>query len=426
MRRSVGVCVALGLTEIMFPAAARAEASACAREIRRDNLVICALSQSLSAKAEREGVRAAEARRVAAKPVLPENPVLAVSVARRVGAGSGSTINWYAELSQQIEVGGQRGARRRTAEAEAEAQTERLRATKREAALEAYGRYFDALAARDELGVAKLLEENSARVVDAAKGAAAAGAASDVDADVADALRIHCSEQRISAELAVARTRAALLSLLGLDPAGDTRVEGALLPIAGVRTAVHTRGVAPAARPEVRALEAESRAHHARADYFRRARIPNPTLSVFAQRDGFDEKVFGVGVALPIPLPQPVGRTYAGESAESDALGRRSATKARRRRRELRLELTQALRGYDASLRATALYTPERVARAERGLAAISEQLAAGRLGIRDVVVEQQALVDLLRASIEAKKKLCLASLELARAAGLALERGEP
>jgi len=36
-------------------------------------------------------------------------------------------------------------------------------------------------------------------------------------------------------------------------------------------------------RPEVLALEAEKHAHQSKADFYRKARVPNPTLSVFAE-----------------------------------------------------------------------------------------------------------------------------------------------
>src|SRR3954463_14451539 len=59
------------------------EASGCSSRVTRANLVQCALSASLRVEAERRELEAAEARRTALTPLLPSNPVLALSLARR-------------------------------------------------------------------------------------------------------------------------------------------------------------------------------------------------------------------------------------------------------------------------------------------------------------------------------------------------------
>ena len=60
-----------------------------------------------------------------------------------------------------------------------------------------------------------------------------------------------------------------------------------------------------------------------------------------------------------------------------------------------------------------ALYTPERKARAEQGLASMAAQIESGRLGIRDAIVAQEALVGLLIAELDARRRLCLSSVEI-------------
>jgi cobalt-zinc-cadmium efflux system outer membrane protein len=68
------------------------------------------------------------------------------------------------------------------------------------------------------------------------------------------------------------------------------------------------------------------------------------------------------------------------------------------------------------------LFEPEKLARAEAAIGAITRELEARRLSVRDALIAQQALVDMLQAGLEAKLRLCLASVEAARAAGLPLE----
>jgi cobalt-zinc-cadmium efflux system outer membrane protein len=175
-------------------------------------------------------------------------------------------------------------------------------------------------------------------------------------------------------------------------------------------------------RPEWLALRHTQVASAQRVDLLRRSRIPNPSISFFAQNDGFDEQVLGVGLSIPVPLPQPVGRTSAGEIAEASALSHKAELEAEHTRRELASELTVATAQYETSVKIRGLYTPEHAQRALMRLDAIGVQLKATRLSVRDAIVMQQALVELLKAEIDAREALCLASVRLTRAVGLSLE----
>ena len=176
--------------------------------------------------------------------------------------------------------------------------------------------------------------------------------------------------------------------------------------------------------PEVRRLEFEQHAFAARASLLRRLRAPNPTLSVFAQNDGFNERVFGVGLSFPIPLPQPVGRTNAGEIAQTLALAKKAEIDADQAKTAADTRLRVALDDYRSRLSELALFDQEAVAHAHRQLLTISEEIGAGRLSFRDASIAQQALVELLLSQLDAQLQLSLASVQLARAANLPLERG--
>jgi cobalt-zinc-cadmium efflux system outer membrane protein len=411
----------------LFEFEAHAGTLPCA-PVTRANLVPCALTTSLAAKAERQGLEAAAARQEAARPVLPANPVLALSGAQRRGPGAeGTVLNWSATLSQEIEIAGQREARKRAADTERLAQEKTVAITEREVAAAAFRAYFEALAAREEESLGGRLEALTARVALATRSAADQGLVSGVDADVAEAAHLRAVQEHIAAARHARQATAALAMRMGLDPSRELAVEGPLSPIAGLDAFLER--LDPQAieeRPEVQALEAQGRAHEARADMYRRARVPNPTLSLFVQNDGFNERVIGLGLQLPIPLPQPLGRTHAGEIAEAEALARRSSTQAEQARRAIRLDIESARATYDALRAEAALYGGERLGRAEAHLGSIASEIEAGRLTARDAIVAQQALLDVLRAGLATRRDLCLASVDLAWAAGFPLERGAP
>ena len=391
--------------------------------LSRANLIRCARQASLERRAGQAAVRAADGRVRAADPWLPSNPALELSGARR-RAGGETDVNWSASLGVELELAGQRGARRRAAVADREAQQSELSALERAAAVEAYRLYFEVLAARERGRVLDELGAAATGVWQAADAAAERGAAAGIEADVAEAARVSMERRKLEAERDERAASVALAHLVGLRADERLAVVGPLEPLPAA--AKVRAGAVPPDPPEVVALVAEGRASTARASALRRSRVPNPTLSVFVQRDGFNEQVLGLGLALPLPLPEPLGRTSSGAIAESEALADRAAWLAQSRRRAAHSELGQALVGYDTSQKSAQALSPERAARAQRMSASLATEVQAGRVPVRDAILFQGPLLELVLDAIEAKKSLCLASLELVRAAGLPLDGGQP
>lgn len=413
---------------LLASSALASDAVICSSRVDRSNVVTCALAASLSVRAEGYEVEAAAGRRLAVSPLLPSNPVLSLAAATRSTTGQDNVTNWNATLSQELEVAGQRGVRRRAAEADIEARKKRALVIRREVAASAWFAFFDAVAAREEQRLVAGLSAATERVSLVAHARADQGLIAPLDADVADAIAIRVSQAKLASERRLAGAGATLASLLGRDPAdGQLTVEGELVPLEGVKEVA--AALVPKEgkdRPEVLALDAERRAFELRADAYRRTRIPNPTVSVFAQNDGFNERVLGVGVSFPIPLPGNIGRTYIGEIAESEAIARRVATDRERIARDIRLEIVTAAKAYDSRETEVRAFTPARVTRADESLRALAQELEAGRVSVRDAVVVQQALIELLQANVAARRAWCFASVDLARAVGFPLERGTP
>ena len=175
-------------------------------------------------------------------------------------------------------------------------------------------------------------------------------------------------------------------------------------------------------RPEVLALREAQGALDRRVELVRRSRVPNPTVSLYAQSDGFDERVLGLGLSFPLPLPSPVGRVLSGEIAEGVALADEAGAEAEHVQQGLQAELAVALADYEASAKISGLYTPARAQRAATRLESLGLQVKAARLPVREALIAQQALVEQLQSEIDAREALCVASVRLARAAGLSLE----
>lgn len=408
-RATVGIALA-----VMMHAGSAAAEPACSTTIARADIARCAAAASLDVRVEEREAAVREGRRRSASSLLRTNPTLAVSAAKR-DSDTAKATNWSATLSQELEIAGQRGARLRAAEHETEAQGFRIESARRDAVAAAWIAYFDVLARAEEQRLMTRLSTNAAQIATVAKGMADKGALAPIDADVADAGVVAADQARLDADADLRRAELTLASLLALP---DAKATGDLLPLQGLEQ-VH----AAASVPEVKAFNAEAKAQESTASAYSRARIPSPTLSLFVQNDGFDERVLGAGLSFPIPLPHPVGRFYDGEIAEAHAAATRATTEGERARRQADLALSSALALYEAAKSKRDLYTEERVTRAERDVEALAKELQAGRVAVRDALLTQQALVTLLRAGVEARHTLCTTSVEVARAANI-LERG--
>ena len=407
MKRLAILGVAWGIGLFAAPAAADCRALTVA------NVATCAVTASASVRAEREGVLAAEGRRTAAAPWVPSSPVLSFTAAQRHVTGS-DAFNYHASLSQELEVAGQRASRRRAAEADVAAKANDTTAVARKVAANALVAWFDAAAARDAVMLAKRIEQSGAMVAKAVRARADSGVGSELDAEVASAAALRLTQSRLDAERAEATARAQLGALVGAE-GRELTIEGAIEPLpAPGRVDL---------LPELRALQDEKRAHEERAAGFRRSRFPTLTLSIFAENDGFNERVLGAGLSLPLPLPSPIGHTFRGEADESEALARQAAARAEAITRLANGERATAKLAYDSAQASVALYTDERVGKSERLLDDIGREIEGGRLAMRDALFAQQELVGLLKARIDAKRALALASVDLAVASGTPLER---
>ena len=329
-------------------------------------------------------------------------------------------MNWTATLAQEVEVAGQRGSRLAAVNSALEAQRRRLdgsRQTVSSAALKA----FWSLRAADEAAVlATEAATLSASIADVASARARESLSSQVDADVtaADAWRLSIS--RLEAQRRKRDSHAVLASLLGTSAESLSLEDASPVKMPFAVPALRTEALIPQAletRGEPQAARAEVDSARARVSLARRERIPNSTLSLFAQRDGFNERVLGVGLSLPVPL----WRNGAGEVQEARARVVQAQAESEAVRRRVSLEVERALADYQSRLQAMQGLPPELVTRARAHLKALATEVRAGRLGIRDALLNERGLLEFLASELDARLALTLAGLELRRAAALPL-----
>ncbi len=412
---------ALALTMVMVMVTVTAPAgSDCRGPLTASAAVRCALAASPAVRVAEAAVEAAAGRQDTARTILPSNPGAEVTLAHRRGLWTGDRdINIYGRITQELEIAGQRGKRRLVADADRTAQQRRVDAVRREVAAEVLRVHVEALSAREQRAMARRMMTAADALAALAREGEKAGLASGLALDLAAVTVVRLQQQGIEAERRIFAAHAMLASLVGQDPASpEIEAAGELAPLPVPEDIPALVEGALASRAELEVARAEREQHLRQAELWKRMRAPNPSLVLFAQRDGFNERVLGGGLSIPIVLPSPLGRSNRGQIAESRALARQAEADIDRLRRDVRAEVVVAAGNLRARRAELALFDPERIARAERHVTALGEEMAAGRMSIREAAVLQQTFLELLAAHLEARRTLALAAVELARVAG--------
>jgi cobalt-zinc-cadmium efflux system outer membrane protein len=395
----------------------------CAGPRDAEAVVRCALAVSAEVRLARAQVEAALGRRATAEVVLPSNPTITATASnrRRPPPENVSVLNWSVIVSQEFEVGGQRSARVDEADAAAAALARRAKVAEQEVAAGALTAFYEALAAQESLRFAQQLAASGQALATYADARAKEALIAGVEADVARAEATRIGLARVEAERRFIEARAALAVLLNVDPRRLT-VPGALpqatplvLPSGSLEDrALNLRG-------EVAAAEMERQVLERRLAVVRRERVPNPTISAFLERGEINDRIIGVGLSLPLPVPSPVGRTRAGEIAETLAQIHAAESSHELVRRRVRLEVARAVGAFESREAAGKLFPADLLQRARADLSALREAIASHQLTLREALQWQRSLIELMQADIEVRLARALASVDLRRVVGMPL-----
>jgi cobalt-zinc-cadmium efflux system outer membrane protein len=344
---------------------------------------------------------AAAARAAGASEAVPfagrwRNPSVEVrSENWRFGSGSDDpALDNFAVVSQPIELGGKRGARRALAAADAEVAGAELAQAERDAVLEVAAAYLAAVRARALTELLGTQREGGSGVIALMKRRVEEGYSAEADLRKYEAEVARVDAQLLRAWLDLGRACAFLAARLGLaaDVEPSQLVEPALpAPLSGDFSDL-ARAAAERAPEVVAARRRHERAQAALAVERSRA-VPDPIVSGGYKRTS-DANTGVLGVALPVPLFDRNGDGVARATGEERAAALEAEAAVRLARAEI-----------DAELRAAAALA-ERAQQTERELLApvdVARQAARAsfREGGSDVLLR---LVDAERVYIEAHR----------------------
>lgn len=380
---------------------------AMAEPITLDGAVERALANSPRIASAQARVSAAEAR--ARQAGVAPNPEVSVEVENFAGNGpfrSFDSTETTLALSQRLEVGGQRSARRAVAAGERDVAVLAL-------ARERIDLQRDVALALAELSAAtdraKLARDNAAQAASLANTARILVEVGrdpplrQLRAEAALAEAQAAEVQTFSAMLAARRTLATLI--VSDDP--ELTAEAMSLPQRGAVEDPELVNI------DERLVEAEQRVSAARTTLAQTAATPDVTVSGGLRRfsDGRDS-AFVAGISVPIPIRD---RNRGGiEAARADAAA--SQFEVVRVRAEARRDRSQARMLVDAAeARLAALQGPG-LAQAEEAARLAQIGYNAGRFSLLELLDAQSALTTARLAIIEARFDRARAEAALARA----------
>ncbi|TGL51500.1 TolC family protein [Leptospira kemamanensis] len=168
-------------------------------------------------------------------------------------------------------------------------------------------------------------------------------------------------------------------------------------------------------RPEIFLTEKEIELALLRHNEVRRQKIPNVSLGAFAQNDGFNERVVGGMVTLPLMI----WRDYEGESMITASNIESSKELKESVSRNVKQEVLFALTNYLTLSDEIQLYDEKKMQRAEFDLKNLQEAIQFGKIKIIDAINHQRILLQTKLNYLNTKSEYEISQIELIRVLGL-------
>ena len=374
-----------------------------------------ARSAALSGSPElaRQSARVAEARaRLVAGRTYPHNPVAGIEAADRGGA-DGSSTDRALNLSQVVEIAGQRRRRTTVAEAALAAAEARFEHRRRQVLAAVDGAYAATVRSRELEAVANIDLRLTRDLLNFEERRLEAGAGTQIAVNLARAATGRAVRRHQRAAAAHREARARLAQVAGLDPARPPTVEGRLPGWAAPVPALDEMATtAIEARADLFAFRSDLEAAERDVGLQRSLAIPDLEIGAYvADEEGDDIVGVRAGIALPI-----FNRNQGGIAQARAAVDRAEAEVALEVL-EVRRQVTVAHAHYQATAEALTALADLVVVNLEDSLDLLSKAVDAGELSATEVLLLRRELVEGRREHVEAAAELWLALVDLELAA---------
>lgn len=373
-----------------------------------------AASRSPRLRARLAVVKQAEGRLMTAR-TYPFNPELALEAARRTTT-DGSDLDRSATISQEVEIGRQRGLRKQEASSELEAARARLLRELQILSADVRAAFTLALQAREILEVERTNTTLARSLGETARKRLDAGAAPQMEVNLAQAQVGRAEREFRLAEGAYLAARSLVAELVGLDPAQPPEISGALDVLPPISPPPLGDLVAGALqrRADLEAFRRTAMAAQARIGRIRRDVVPNLVLSAFYDREEESSRIVGGGIGVRLPL----FNRNQGLIAEAKAAQQESLADVETLQLRVRLEITSALARYQAAAEAARTLQRQILGSLGENLDLLQRSFQAGKTSWTEVLVFRREFVDVQRDYVTSLTDAHLAAIELELAAG--------
>ena len=315
---------------------------------------------------------------------------------------------------QTLEIANQRGTRRTEVARAVEVAGWREALALAETRARVRTLYVGSQLAQAQARSARSREELVQKLVDSVRTRVDAGAASNVDLELARLERGRATRDRITAELAVDVALADLRVLIAAPPALALSLISPLATPAPPAELTALLSRARERRTELRALESSEAMLDAAVVRLRREAVPNPTVFLDLQRDLPGQLYVGGGIALPLP----VWRRNQGELAVARAERSRLREEGDVTALQIAAEVERSYRAALAHAQMAAVVEKEVLPAAEAGVELVTQGWRAGKFDLFRVIQASREASDARRSQLESLGALWEASIALDRATG--------
>lgn len=387
-----------------------------------------AFERSPELAARRAELEQARARLVTAR-TYPYNPQVSASGARRSGAGAASTDRGL-EVSQEIEIGGQRSRRVAVAEAALAGAEARFERDQRLLAGRVTGAFAEALRARELLRIDETDAALAQDLLRIGERRLEAGKATQIELNLARAAAGRSNRGVELSKGAYAKARAELAEVVGLGASAPPEPEGDLQSLAAGQAElpplVELVKSALDNREDLLALQRETEAALAEVALERALARPNLVASAFQDREAGTDTIGGLSLTIGIPLFD----RNRGRVAEAAAAAAQAAAEVAAARLAVEREVASAYATYQAARAAARGLGEQVIGSLEENLGLLQRALEAGKISRievsllrREFVDGQREYLDALVAALQARAALDLATSRLALPSSLTRSR---
>lgn len=407
--------MAWGLAFLLAAALPAQEASAPALTL--EEFLAAAFERSPELVARRAEVEEFRARLVTAR-TYPYNPEVSVQGARRSGPG-GVDAEGGLEVSQEIEIGGQRGRRVAVAEASLAAAEARFGRDQRVLAGRVALAFSDAVRARELLRIEETDAALARSLLDIEERRLEAGKATQIELNLARAAAGRSIRRVELARGAYQEARSVLAEAVGLPPAAPPEPVGDLADFAAPGTA----GLPPLAelvqaalanREDLAAFRSQEEVARAEIALERSLARPNLVASAFQDREEGTDDIAGVGLTIGIPL----FNRNRGRIAEASAAAQRVAAESAFARLAVEREVAAAYAVFQASSAAARGLGEQVIGSLEENLGLLQRSMEAGKISRTEVFLLRREFVESQREYLDALSVVWRAQVQLDLAAG--------